>query len=72
MPVEPNDENVTVEKLQRELIEMFGSDEKIMNEWLDSPIPALDGERPQNLFDTPARRHRLYLVLQSMKYGEPA
>lgn len=72
MPVEPQNEEVTVENLQQELQVMFGDNESMMDEWIDSSIPILEGERPRDLFDSPERRQRLFQVLQEMKFGEMA
>lgn len=59
-------------QLEKELDALFGNDAAKINEWLDTPIPRLDGERPHNMFTTHEKRAKLFQVLQEMKFGDMA
>ena len=72
MSAESENVKITVEKLQQELRVYFGNHDATMNEWLDLPLPILNGECHRNMLDTPERRQRLYLKLEEMKFGEMA
>ncbi|OZB41963.1 MAG: hypothetical protein B7X50_05765 [Alishewanella sp. 34-51-39] len=49
----------------------FNNDLDLMNEWLDAPIPRLDGQCPRTLL-LEEKRSELFTVLQEMKFGEIA
>jgi putative toxin-antitoxin system antitoxin component (TIGR02293 family) len=48
---------------------VFGSMEQA-KEWIKSPIPALSGEKPEDLFDTFEGRKWVAQVLGKIEYGE--
>ena len=48
---------------------VFG-DADITSEWLDSPIPALSGDRPFDLFDTFEGRNWVRETLRKIEFGE--
>ncbi|AGP82014.1 hypothetical protein I533_10220 [Alteromonas mediterranea MED64] len=72
MSVESEEVEITVEKLQQELRIFFDNDDATLNEWLDLPLPILNGEHPRNMLDSPERRQRLFQILGEMKFGEMA
>lgn len=43
-----------------------------MNEWLDTPIPRLEGQCPRILLLTDENRKELFQLLQEMKFGDIA
>ncbi len=49
--------------------ELFGSD-AVAREWLDTPVPALAGERPLELFDTFEGRELVRATLRKLEMGE--
>ncbi|MDC9750953.1 antitoxin Xre/MbcA/ParS toxin-binding domain-containing protein [Proteus mirabilis] len=57
-------------ELEQELNILFDNDKAQISEWLDTPIPRLDGQCPRILLVSQAKREELFLVLQEMKYGE--
>lgn len=63
---------MTLEKLEHELKVVFNNDLGQINQWLDTPIPRLDGECPRSLLKTDVKREKLFQVLQEMKFGEMA
>lgn len=46
------------------------SDDKTVKIWLNTPVPALAGEKPVNLFDTFEGRNWVREVMRKIKYGE--
>lgn len=66
--------NQTCSKLQldHELNVIFNNDIAQINEWLDTPIPRLDGQCPRSLLVIDEQREKLFQVLQEMKHGEMA
>ena len=50
-------------------LQIFG-DEQRAQEWLNSSVPALAGERPLNLFDTFEGRNLVRATLRKLEYGE--
>ena len=56
-------------KLEQELYIIFSNNSAQINEWLDIPIPRLDGECPRIMLDTVEKREELFQVLQEMKFG---
>ncbi|TPV55762.1 DUF2384 domain-containing protein [Aestuariibacter sp. GS-14] len=72
MSADSEDVEITIEKLQQELRMFFCNDDTTINEWLDLPLPVLNGERPRNMFDTAERRQQLFQIVEEMKYGEMA
>lgn len=59
-------------QLEQELNVTFNNNSAQINEWLDSPIPRLDGECPRSMLVTDEKREELFQVLQEMKHGETA
>lgn len=49
--------------------EVFGDGDKALR-WLNTPIPALSGEKPLTLFDTFEGRRLVREVLRKVEYGE--
>ncbi|GAB2912838.1 MbcA/ParS/Xre antitoxin family protein [Rheinheimera gaetbuli] len=66
--------NQTCSKLQleHELNVFFNNDKALLDEWLDTPIPRFDGQRPRSLLLTEEKRRELLQVLQEMKFGDMA
>jgi len=52
-----------------EALKIWGSHEAT-KEWLHTPVPALLGEQPVNLFDTFEGRQWVRQVLRKIEYGE--
>lgn len=59
-------------QLEHELNMFFNNDKAQLDEWLDTPIPRLDGQCSRNLLLTEENRRELLTVLQEMKFGEMA
>lgn len=59
-------------QLEHELNMFFNNDKARLDEWLDTPIPRLDGQCPRDLLFTEEKRRELLTVLQEMKLGEMA
>lgn len=64
-------QNCSKLQLEEELTVFFNNDIDLMNEWLDAPIPRLDGQCPRTLL-LEEKRSELFTVLQEMKFGEIA
>lgn len=64
-------QNCSKLQLEEELTVFFNNDIDLMNEWLDAPIPRLDGQCPRMLL-LEEKRSELFTVLQEMKFGEIA
>ncbi len=52
------------------LQDLFSGDEQMMRRWLDTPVPALDGETPKKLMGTLTGRKVLDGYIQKLKYGD--
>jgi uncharacterized protein (DUF2384 family) len=50
----------------------FGGDAELIDEWLDSPVPALGGARPKELVVTNTGRATLRQCLDAMAHGDMA
>tara|TARA_R110002126_G_scaffold75469_18_gene188380 strand:- start:106 stop:315 length:210 start_codon:yes stop_codon:yes gene_type:complete len=59
-------------QLEDELKVIFNNDSAQINEWLDMPIPRLDGRCPRSLLATEKKRKELFQVLQEMRFGDIA
>jgi uncharacterized protein (DUF2384 family) len=53
-----------------ELNDFFDNDSGMINEWLHTNIPALEGNKPEQLMDTSFGRQQVKLCLEAMKYGD--
>jgi uncharacterized protein (DUF2384 family) len=62
----------TSDELVFELREFFANDEQLMNEWINTPLPILEGYRPFELFDSVEGREKLVHILGLMKHGDTA
>ncbi len=56
-------------RLYRQTIHTFENKEKAL-EWIKTPLPALAGDSPENLFDTFEGRQWVAQVLRKIEYGE--
>lgn len=56
-------------RVYRHALQVF-DDENLAREWLASPVPALAGERPLDLFDTFEGRNLIRATLRKLEYGE--
>lgn len=54
-------------KIQQEL---FIRDQPMMQRWLETPVPALDGETPKNLMGTVTGRKVVEKHVRMLKYGD--
>ncbi|KRW83685.1 MbcA/ParS/Xre antitoxin family protein [Marinobacter sp. P4B1] len=50
--------------------DLFSGDKEMMKRWLDTPVPALDGETPKSLMGTITGRKVLERHVQKLKYGD--
>ena len=53
-----------------ELCSVFEDDSELLDEWLNTPIPALSGAAPIELLTTIVGRQSLRQTLLAMRYGE--
>ena len=53
-----------------ELRAFFDGDEELLTDWLNTPLPALSGQRPIDLLSTIVGRRALRERLNAMQYGE--
>lgn len=65
-----NNQTCSERQIEHELNVIFNNDAVQINEWLDTPIPRLDGQCPRSLLVTDEKREKLFHVLQEMKFGE--
>lgn len=56
-------------RVYRAAVRIFG-DKKLAREWLSTPIPALAGEHPLDLFDTFEGRNLVRATLRKLEHGE--
>jgi hypothetical protein len=56
--------------LQHELIVVFDHNSIRINEWLDPPIPKLNGECPWSWLEADFKQKELFQVLQEMKSSD--
>lgn len=64
------DDLIDLVNLWAELREFFNDEESLVIEWLDMPIPALDGASPAELVGTQYGRDVIRERLDEMRYGE--
>ncbi|UPS63008.1 antitoxin Xre/MbcA/ParS toxin-binding domain-containing protein [Providencia rettgeri] len=57
-------------QLEQELNAFFGNDTAKINQWLDTPIPGLDGQYPRSMLAADDKRAELFQVLEEMKFGD--
>lgn len=62
----------TSDELLLELREFFENDEHLINEWVNTPLPILEGQKPIELFETVAGRSKIMHVLGLMRNGDTA
>jgi putative toxin-antitoxin system antitoxin component (TIGR02293 family) len=51
-----------------ELSRFFSNESDMIAEWLNTPIPALENNKPEDLLDTSFGRQQVKLCLEAMKY----
>lgn len=57
-------------RIQQELNIFFNYNLVQINEWLDTPIPRLEGQCPRILLLTEEKREELFQVLKEMQFGD--
>lgn len=67
-----NNQTCSELQIEHELNVIFNNDTALINEWLDTPIPRLDGQCPRSMFATDETRAELLQVLKEMKFGDMA
>lgn len=73
MPNNTNDDTVvSLEAVEQELDSFFDGDKELCQEWLNTPIPRLNGKLPSQLLSSNAGRTQVLQVLGEMKYGDMA
>ena len=55
--------------LWRELRQFFDFDNELLNEWIITPLPVLDGHTPSEFMDTIVGRQKIRSCLEEMRYG---
>lgn len=63
---------ISEENLMSEIDTFFEDERELREEWLNTPLPILAGERPIDYFSSEERRARLKEVIGEMKFGETA
>lgn len=63
---------ISKENLMSEIDTFFEDELELRDEWLNTSLPILAGERPLDYFSTDERRARLKEVIGEMKFGETA
>ncbi len=58
------------EKLQYEHNVVFDHNSNLINEWLDTPIPRLNGGCTRSWLEADFKQEELFKVLQEMKSGD--
>lgn len=61
---------ISKENLMSEIDTFFEGEQELRDEWLNTSLPILAGERPIDYFSSEERRARLREVIGEMKYGE--
>lgn len=61
---------ISEENLMSEIDTFFEGEQELRDEWLNTSLPILAGERPIDYFSSEERRARLREVIGEMKYGE--
>ncbi len=56
-------------RLYSQAVSTFGDIEKAKH-WIDTPLPALSGEKPEEMFDTFEGRNWVSRILRKIEYGE--
>ena len=72
MGMTENHNIITSDRLAIELREFFENDEQLMNEWINTPLPILEGQKPSELFGNVEGREKLMHVVGLMKHGDTA
>lgn len=65
-------DNADIAQVRTELLEFFGNDRSMADNWLHTPLPALDGEAPFALMSSQQGRARLRGILDAMRCGDLA
>lgn len=63
---------ISEENLMSEIDTFFEDERELRDEWLNTQLPILEGERPLDYFSTEERRTRLKEIIGEMKFGETA
>lgn len=70
--MQENCNDISANDLNLELREFFENDEQLMNEWINTSLPILEGQKPSKFFDSVEGREKLMHVLGLMKHGDTA
>ncbi|SHO57485.1 MbcA/ParS/Xre antitoxin family protein [Vibrio quintilis] len=69
LPTVIGDNVIDTVRVYMQASDVYGSLE-LAKEWLSTPIPALGGEVPLDIMDTPAGRELVRQTLRKIEYGE--
>ena len=64
--------NVSIDELKQKLLDFFGHDREMLNDWMNTPLPAFEGSHPASLLESDEGRVRINEILGRMKFGETA
>ena len=65
-------EATTKDYVMKKIEEFFEGDLKLMDEWLNTPLPILSHCRPSDYLSSEEKRVRLLSVIGEMRHGEMA
>jgi uncharacterized protein (DUF2384 family) len=63
---------IYVAELKQKLLDFFGHDREMLNDWMNTPLPILEGACPSSLVESDEGRARINKMLGNMKFGETA
>jgi uncharacterized protein (DUF2384 family) len=64
--------NISIAKLKQKLLDFFVHDSEMLNDWMNTPLPILEGACPASLLENDEGRGRINKILGHMKFGETA
>lgn len=56
--------------LEDALKDLFDGDKQLMDRWLETPVPVLEGKSPKTLLGTHGGREALSVYIQKLKRGD--
>ncbi len=65
-------DKISNEKLDAVLTDFFCGDDQMLEEWINTAIPILEGKQPKELFNTFEGRNRIIQILGELERGETA
>lgn len=65
-------DKISKEKIDAVLTDFFCGDDQLLEEWINTEIPILEGKKPKELFNTFEGRNRIIQILGELERGETA